>query len=353
MAKALSAFDYLAQPEEHPAQPVCVVFGDEPFLRRQSLLALRAEVLCGDEGDLSFAAFEGRSAQLRDVLDELSTMAMFGGGRRLAVVEEADEFVTRYRSQLEDFVARPAAAGVLVLDLKTFAGNTRLYKAVAAGGLIIDCNCPAAARISGWLRKRGTQIHHVQLAQPAAELLVEMVGPELGLLDQELAKLALMAGSDKTITPELVSRAVGGWRAKTTWEMLDAALDGDPGGALGQLDRLLAAGEQPVALLGQISASLRRLAAATRLVLRAEATGRRVALGQALQQAGVRPIPFVMQKSERQLRRLGRSRGAQLYRWLLQADLDLKGASALPPRLILERLILRLAVPQEAVGGRQ
>ena len=150
-----------------------------------------------------------------------------------------------------------------------------------------------------------------------------------------------MVGDDQKITPELVGRSVGGWRAKTTWEMLDAALDGNVGEALLQLDRLLAAGEQPLGLLGQISTSLRRFAAATRLVLQAEAARRRINLRQTLEQAGIRS--FVLQKAERQLRLLGRHRGAQLYRWLLQADLDLKGDSALPPRLVLERLIVRLS----------
>ena len=104
-----------------------------------------------------------------------------------------------------------------------------------------------------------------------------------------------------------------------------------------QLDRLLASGENPIGLLAQISASLRRLAAATRLILQAEAAGRRIALRQALEQAGIRA--FVLQKAERQLRRLGRQRGGQLYRWLLEADLDLKGDSTIPPH-ILERLVL-------------
>ena len=141
----------------------------------------------------------------------------------------------------------------------------------------------------------------------------------------------------------MVSRMVGGWRAKTTWEMLDAALDGQTAAAMLQLDRLLASGENPVGLLAQISASLRRLAAATRLILQAEAAGRRIALRPALEQAGIRA--FALQKAERQLRRLGRQRGGQLYRWLLEADLDLKGDSAIPPRHILERLVLRLAAP--------
>ena len=54
---------------------------------------------------------------------------------------------------------------------------------------------------------------------------------------------------------------------------------------------------------------------------------------------------FVLKKVEGQLRQLGRNRGKQMYGWLLQADMDLKGYSALPPRAILERLIVRISAP--------
>lgn len=355
-AKTLHAFDYLAHPQKHPPRPVCVLFGDEPFLRRQARLRIRRAVLGGDEGDFSLSTFEGRATELVDVLEELATVAMFGPGQRLVVVDEADDFVSRYRGQLEDYVARPAGSGVLVLDVKSFPANTRLYKAVAAEGLVVDCNCPATARLARWLVSWSKQTHQVGLSQAAAETLIEMVGPELGLLDQEVAKLALVAGpdakgTDAKITPEMVGRLVGGWRARTTWEMLDAILAGDLRGAMLQLDRLLASGESPVGLLAQLSASLRRLAAATRLVCQADAAGRKIGLRSALEQAGIRS--FVLKKAEGQLRHLGRQRGADLYRWLLQADLDLKGASSLPPRLILERLIIQLATPAQApAGGR-
>jgi DNA polymerase-3 subunit delta len=344
--KPVSALDYLAQPQKYPPRPVCAVFGNEPFLRREAILRLRAAVLGGEEGDFSLSTFDGGEAPFRDVYEALSTVAMFGGGKRLVVVEEADDFVTRYRPKLEEYVARPSRAGVLVLDLDSLPGNTRLYKSIAAAGLPIDCGAPAPARLTKWLADWAKQRHQIQLSQASAELLVEMIGPELGLLDQELAKLALVVDQQRKVTPELVSQSVGGWRAKTTWEMLDAALDGKVPEAMLQLDRLLLSGEQPVGLLAQISASLRRFAAATRLVLQAEAARRRISLRDALAEAGVRP--FVLQKAERQLRLLGRHRGAMLYRWLLQADLDLKGESAMPPRLVLERLVVRLAAPQNA-----
>ncbi len=349
--KPVAALDYLAQPDKHPAQAVCAVFGDDAYLRRQAILCLRAAVLGGGDADFSLTTFDGRDAPFRDVYEVLSTVAMFGDGRRLAVVEDADAFVSHYRTELEDYVARPSRSGVLVLDVDSLPANTRLYKSIAAGGLLVDCHVPSLAKLCKQLAEWARQCHAVQLAPAAAEMLVEVVGLELGLLDQELAKLALMVGDDKKITPELIGRAVGGWRAKTTWDMLDAALDGDASEALLQLDRLLAAGEQPVGLSAQISATLRRLAAATRLVIQAEAARRRITLRDALVQSGVRT--FVVQKVERQLRRIGRHRGSQIDRWLLQADLDLKGQSAMPPRLILERLIVRLAAQQPASVGRR
>jgi len=344
MSKPLEALDYLAEPRQHPAADVCVTFGDDPFLARQVLASLRAEVLGEEDAEFSLSVFDGRAAELRDVLDELATMAMFGGGRRLVVVEEADPFVTRYRGELEDYVAQPSPGGVLVLQLKSFPANTRLYRAAVGSGLVVNTGAPANAKLARWITTWAKQTHQARVSADAADMLVEMVGPELGLLDQELAKMALVVGTNGQITPKVVSQMVGSWRAKTTWEMLDAALDGKAPEALGQLDRLLLAGEAPIAILGQISASLRRLAAATRLVLKTEATGRRPALGPALEQAGVKR--FVLERTQRQLRQLGRHRGRRLYRSLLEADLALKGASALPPRLILERLILWLSTPE-------
>ncbi len=347
MSKTLHAVEYLAAPEKHASRPVCVVFGDESFLKRHAMDCLRQAVL-GSEGDLSYTVFDGRNADLRDVLDELSTVAMFGG-TRMALVDDADDFVSRYRSELEDYVARPRPTGVLALCVGVWPSTTRLYKAVAASGLPIECTAPTGVALCRWLSSWAKQTHNVQLPGPAAEMLAEMIGPELGLLDQELAKLALAAGAGAKVTPDMVSQFVGSWRAKTTWQMLDAALAGNVREAIVEFDRLLLAGEAPVALLAQISASLRRLAAATRLIRTAESSGRRIALRDALLQAGIKP--FVAAKAEGQLRRLGRERGSQLYDWLLEADLALKGASELSPRMVLERLILRLAGPAPSRTG--
>ncbi|MGD9126270.1 MAG: DNA polymerase III subunit delta [Planctomycetia bacterium] len=340
-SKAVDAVSYLSAPEKHPAKPVCAVFGEDAFLQRHVMERLRSEVVGDADGEYAFFAFDGRKAQLSEVLEELTTISMFGGGRRLVLVDDADDFIKRYRPELEEYADQPGETGVLVLQPRSFASNTRLYKALATAGLLVDCEVPSSGKLLKWLVNWAKKVHHISISDAAARLLIELAGEEPGLLDQELAKLASAAGEEATVTPELIREMVGSWRAKTTWDMLDAALDGQPQEAITQLDRLLLSGETPIAILGQISASLRRFAAATRIILQTEQAGRRPALNAALEEAGVQP--YFIQKTQQQLRKLGRHRGAKLYQRLLDADLALKGASALPPRLVMEELLTWLA----------
>ncbi|MEX0938563.1 MAG: DNA polymerase III subunit delta [Pirellulales bacterium] len=355
---AISAVDFL---EKGPPADfsICVVFGDERFLKQEVLAEVRRAVLEVEsgEGDFALSRYVGDDAELRDVLDALSTRALFGGGRRLVIVDEADGFVKKYRPALEDYVARPATGGVLVLDVTTWPKNTRLYKSLAAGGhLQVHCEVPSAARLAKWLRSRAQKRHECKLEPAAAEMLVETAESDVGLLDQELARLSLLVSPDEPITAELVRTSVGNWRSRTAWDMIDAAAEGNAAEALRQLDRLLLAGENPIGLFAQIAATLRRFATAVSLIEEAEASGRRIPLGRALEQAGVKR--FVLAKSERQLKQIGRQRAGQLHHWMLTADLALKGASSSPPRarLVLETLLVRLssaARPETPVPSRR
>jgi len=363
MSKPTHALDFLQKAAAVAVPPVCVVFGDEPFLKSEVLGVWRASVLSGQDAEFSLTTVSGSAADLPELIDALSTVALFGSDRRLVIVEDAEKFVSDNRPQLEDYVQRPATRGVLVLDVKTWPGNTRLAKAVAETGLAVECKVPLIrgsrldlGRMTKWVQSRSKNHYGVKIDPAAVEALLEMVEPTFGLLDQELAKLAPMAAAEKSISLELVQSSVGNWRTRQAWDMIDAALDGNAPEAIRQLGLLLLSGEQPVALLGQMGATLRRLAAAMATLRDAERAGRKISLHQALQQAGVHR--FWIEKSERQLRQLGRPRAQELYHWLLDADLAIKGVSSSPARaqLVLEQLIVRMSSAldprQVAVAGR-
>ena len=346
MAKAqvLHATEYLKQSVKLPSKPVCVLFGGDSFLKSQAFRRLRTTLLHDDDAEYSLTRFDGNQAAFSVVLRELSMMTMFGDGQRVVVVEDADAFVTRFRGELEDYAASPSQTSTLILLVGTFPSNTRLYKAVETSGWLMDCSPPGEATIPKWLAGWAHDAHQLNCDTASAELLVDLIGTELGLLDQELTKLALVVPKGGKLTATIVQENVGSWRTRTTWEMLDLALAGNVPEAVRQLDMLMQAGENPVGILAQIAYSLRRFAAATQLILDAEKQGKRIQLPTALEQAGVKR--FVIQKSETQIKRLGRHRGAKLLDWLLKADLDFKGDSRISPRIIIEQLILKIAAPQ-------
>jgi DNA polymerase-3 subunit delta len=348
-SEVVSALDYLSQLDKFPPASVCAVYGDEAFLKSEAVAALRRHVLSDEEDEFSLTTFTGKEAQLREVLDALATVSLFGAGRRLVIIEDADSFVSEYRAELEDYAAKPAKGGVLVLDVKTWPGNTRLAKAVAATGLTIECKAPNERQLKSWLTQQAKTVHKARLEATAADALLELVPPELGILNQEISKLAMIVGESRTIDVSLVRENVGGWRARTTWDMIDAAADGHASVALAQLARLIAAGEKPHGLLPQMASSLRRFATATELIDAAEARRQRLPLRNALSQAGV--PPFKLNDAERQLRQIGRARAKQMTRWLLAADLAIKSHNSGDDaaRIELERLIVRLAAADAKV----
>jgi DNA polymerase-3 subunit delta len=157
----------------------------------------------------------------------------------------------------------------------------------------------------------------------------------MGQLEQELAKLAIYVGSTDRIEAEDIDKLVGSSRTESTWKVFDAIGTGNSSEALAILDRLFDQGEEPIRVLGAFSMQLRRLAQVASLQQQG------IPIHAALEQVGV-PV-FGQRGCEQQLRHLGRQRTDRLFDLLLEVDLGLKGSSQLPPRTLLERLVVRLA----------
>jgi len=286
-------------------------------------------------------------------------------------VEDADKFVSQNRPELEQYVVKPGRTGTLVLAVDTWPGNTKLYKMVDKDHLAIDCRPPEVARgrnkvpdedrIKQWLIAWARSQHNIALEPRGAMVLIELSGAVFGVLDQDLAKLALFVPPAGKVTAEMVREIIGGWRAKTAWDMIDAACDGNAADALLQLDRLLQSGDHPIAIFGQMSWSLRRYNAAVRTYEAAERQGNRISLKEALVQAGFNDWPKgTLEAAEQRLKQLGRDRAGKLYRWLLDIDLSLKGSHSHEDRarFALEHLFLRMAKKEageqagSGAGGR-
>lgn len=337
----ISAFAFLERTDSAILPSVVACFGPDDFLRQKSLQ--HAIVLGGIDGS-TIRTFEGDETQWRDLHDELATRSLFDlDGKRAARVRNADSFVSKNRDALERWLDRPPSGATLLLDLRTLAANTNLYKKIKKLGWGIATGEPKDAELSGWIVRWGKTHHALVLSPPQANVLVDRIGPICGLIDCELAKLSLFADRQGAVSDARVDELVGGWRTQTVWSLADALAEGKIQLALQQIDKLIMAGQSVIGIAAQLSWSLRRYGTAARIIEQTERKGEKPVLQQALERAGFRT--YELAKAEERLRRIGRARARKLLPWLLDLELQLKGSHSQEDRarLALESFLLRLA----------
>ena len=132
-----------------------------------------------------------------------------------------------------------------------------LVKRAKAVGVVFDRNS------AGVDRRRFAAAHAeavgISLGRREAELLVELVGADLGRLAQEVEKLAVYVGPGGSVTGADLEAVCSVVAEETVWELTSGIAQRDPDLALRALHRLLADGQAPHYLFAMISMQLRKV----------------------------------------------------------------------------------------------
>ena len=245
----------------------CLVFaivGAERLLRREALDRVLRQA--GAESDpLGPSRFDGESAELVDVLDDLRTPSLLGD-RRVVIVDDADELITKHRAALERYCADPSPSGVLVLLCDSMPKTTRLYKQIAATGELVFCEPPKGNQVGAWLTERAVGTYGKKLAGPAGSALRDHLGTDLGRLDAELSKLAAYVGQRDRIEVADVAECTGRLREERVFAVVDTMVAGDTAKALERWDQVMATDRAaPQRAIGGFAYSVRKWTQARRL----------------------------------------------------------------------------------------
>ena len=350
-------FEFLEKSSLQDLNGACAIFGSERFLKKLAVKHI-TKAIGGDE-DFVPSEYDSNHASWPaiwpDVHDELSTRSLFGGNNpKVVLVDDADKFVTENRDRIHDYISDSKGTGLLVLIVSTWASNTKLYKLIDKVGFQVRCDPPKTSaksktsdepRIVQWLIQRAKEEYEFTLPKMGGQMLVDLTSNEFGRMDQELQKLSLFADSKGKVSQETIKKVVGGWRARTMWDAVDAAADGDAKRAVTLLDQLLRSGEHPLGLFGQLSWSLRRYSTTSEIVMRQMRQKKKPDLASAVRQAGFRSWGGELETAQTRIRQLGRKRAELMLDWLLEADMQLKNTHSKEDRgrLVLEKLFIRMA----------
>lgn len=324
-----------ADPSSAPAAAY-LVGGDDPSLVSQAARSL-IETLTG-ERDASLVVEEHGAPSVDDldigvVLDACTTPP-FLVDRRVVVVREAGRLVARDAARLVAMLERPVEGVVLVLVAGSGTVPAALVKAVGALGGLVDTAVGTGRARTTWVAERVTA-SPVRLDAAARSAVEAHLGEDLGRLSGLLDTLAAAYGVGATVGMAELEPFLGEAGSVPPWDLTDAVDQGATTAALVALHRLLGPGGRAapelVAVLHRHFSNMLRLDGAP--ARSAE---------DAAQLLGVRS-PFVAKKAMAQGQRLGSERLGQAIALVAEADVDVKGRTALPPELVLEVLVARLA----------
>ena len=263
----------------------------------------------------------------------------FMSGRRLVVVRDVDKLDAAAIEALVDYAKDPAPSTCLVLVAKKIAKNSKLYRAVSAGGVVYEYTAPKRSEYCGEVvrlfRDRGKRI------QPrAAQALVDLVGRDLRRLDIEADKVAAYAGEIDEVTLEDVRAVASAGPAASIFELADAVGSRDTAVALRLLRGLLADGEPGTLVHSMLARHVRALVGACALLDRGVSTPEAMA-----PQIGM--APWQAKNAARQAEHFSPGELATAMRGLAEAEEQMK-TSPVEVGLVLERWIVRTSSPLES-----
>ncbi|MFN0011488.1 MAG: DNA polymerase III subunit delta [Phycisphaerales bacterium] len=250
-----------------PVSPVLILHGPERFLQLEFTANVKA-TLVALHGEVNTLLFDGANAKAADVLDECRSLSLMQC-HKLVIVDNAEIMLKgaddeegegaapppppgrrgspggkSARDLMIGYVEAPDGGATLLLRAGRWYPSKLDKAVIAASGneAIKKCAEPGTHEAIKWTLARAAQ-HQTVIQPDAAAMLVETIGPDLGRLDCELAKLA-MVDVGKPITCATVSAMTEMTRQEDFWTIQEALLSGDPVRALHQLQELLEVSRQ-------------------------------------------------------------------------------------------------------------
>ena len=311
-----------------------LVRGEDPILVAQAARRL-VDRLVGDRDSSLVVEEHGTGDELdAGAVVDACTTPPFLVDRRVVVVRDAGRLSAADATRIAEALRRPLPGVQLVLMAGGGAVPQVLVKTVGSVGEVVDASAGRGRDRGRWV---ADQLRHspVRLDALAARRLEEHLGEDLGRLEGLLDALAAGFGPGAHLSVEDVEPFLGEAGAVPPWDLTDAIDAGNVSRALSVMHRMLWAGGRPAPVLlatlhNHFSAML-RLDGADAVTPEAAAA-----------LLGVKST-FVAKKALERARGLGSERIGQAVDLIAGADLDIKGRTALPPELVLEILVARLA----------
>ena len=235
---------------------IVLLHGDDEGMVRHRANAL-TQAVTGQRDDPFRVAWLSREEHPR-LMEEATAIAMMGGKRVIRVRDAGDGLAPVVRQ-----VAESAGDSLVVLESGALPARSKLRALVEGleNGAAIACY-PEEGKALQDAIEGGLAAAGVRLDADAMRWLLDHVGSDRGSTRGEVEKLVLYAGAERRLDLAAVRACVGDLAAVSFDDAVFAAMAGDVAQADVSIERALAEGMAPVAIVRGVLAHLGKMHAA-------------------------------------------------------------------------------------------
>ncbi len=228
--------------------------GEDEYLKWKRIKNLVNSVIDSGFKDFDYTFYEGRGLDGATLINTVSSPP-FGSPLRVTVVRNFNKMSPKNQELVIKFIDKVPEHSTMVITAGKLDGKDKrkkVYKALLANKSNhkeFKQLSPAEAVIAMIEYAKELEI---TVSEKALDYLVETVGCNIGILEQELQKLAIYAGDVKTVSREDIANLIGAGTLGTVADLPIRIAEKDISGALRLLHKLLLTKESEGTMLFRI-----------------------------------------------------------------------------------------------------
>ena len=225
-------------------KPVYLLYGDEPYLKKQYEDKLIKAVVSDDTMNYSF--FDKESVSVKEIISIGDTLPFFAE-KRLIVVENSGFFKSS-NDELAMYIKNMPDYLVIIFVEEQIDKRNKLYKSVSETGYVSEMNAQPVSVLTKWI-KGLFNAENKEITGEAVTCLLDRSGASMNLIKQEIEKLVTYVDNRPVIEKHDVEAVCSTQTVSRIFEMISAIGEKNQQKALNLYYDLLTLKEKPMSIL--------------------------------------------------------------------------------------------------------
>lgn len=242
---------------DEPLARLYLLYGDDRFIVERLISVIIDKRFGGKPSDdLSFEQYRAGDTAVRQVLDAVMTVSMFGGVK-LVIYRDLERLNEEELKQLCAYAEKPARAH-LVLVANKIDGRKKSWIKVKKLAQTAECTSLSDWQVADYIRAEA-QAAKLNFSGNAAETLANCIGPNRAIIERTLERLSLAVKDGQSISSSFITEHIVETRERSVFELTKALSRRDIPSCLNALDILIEQRQEPIMINGLLARYARQM----------------------------------------------------------------------------------------------